>query len=94
MASTTIIQNERIVANDSQKLKIALWVIATAQLMFVLDDTIANIVLPSIQREMSVPTLTLPYFKGGILLLIAAVVVLIMITTKHTQSATKTEVAV
>ncbi len=34
------------------------------------------------------------YFAGGIVLLIAAVVVLIMITTKHTQSATKTGVAV
>lgn len=32
----------------------SLLVIATAQLMFVLDDTIANIALPSIQRDLGV----------------------------------------
>jgi hypothetical protein len=36
-------------------------VIATAQLMLVLDDTIANIALPSIQREMAVSAATLPW---------------------------------
>jgi MFS family permease len=36
-------------------------VIATAQLMLVLDDTIANIALPSIQREMAVSASALPW---------------------------------
>jgi EmrB/QacA subfamily drug resistance transporter len=75
MDTTTTIQNKSIATSESRRLKIALLVIATAQLMFVLDDTIANIALPSIQREMSVPTLTLPWIInayifafGGLLL--------------------------
>jgi len=40
-------------------LGLPLLVIATAQLMLVLDDTIANIALPSIQREFGVPAATL-----------------------------------
>lgn len=35
-------------------LGLSLLVIATAQLMFVLDDTVANIALPSIQRALIV----------------------------------------
>ena len=69
MESTTIIKDRSIVANESQRLKIALLVIATAQLMFVLDDTIANIALPSIQEEMSVPTLTLPWIINAYIFL-------------------------
>jgi len=68
MASTTTIQNERIVANESQKQKIALLVIATAQLRFVLDYAIANIALPSIQKEMLVPALTLPWIINAYIL--------------------------
>ena len=41
-------------------LGLSLLVIATAQLMLVLDDTIANIALPSIQRELAVSPATLP----------------------------------
>ncbi|HXL93450.1 MAG TPA: MFS transporter [Streptosporangiaceae bacterium] len=38
-----------------RKLRLALLVIATAQLMLVLDDTIVNIALPTIQRSLHVP---------------------------------------
>ena len=39
-----------------RKLGLALLVIATAQLMLVLDDTIVNVVLPSMQRSLHIPT--------------------------------------
>jgi EmrB/QacA subfamily drug resistance transporter len=68
MITTTQIKNRRIEANEGRRLKIALLVIATAQLMFVLDDAIANIALPSIQREMSVPSLTLPWIINAYIL--------------------------
>ena len=42
-------------------LGLSLMVIATAQLMLVLDDTIANIALPSIQRDLVVPASALPW---------------------------------
>ena len=45
----------------SRGLGLSLIVIATAQLMLVLDDTIANIALPSIQRELGVSAATLPW---------------------------------
>lgn len=41
-------------------LGLSLLVIATAQPMLVLDDTIANIALPSIQCELAVSAATLP----------------------------------
>ena len=56
--------------------KIALLVIATAQLMLVLDDSIANIALPSIQRQFGVSASVLPWVVnayvlafGGLLLM-------------------------
>jgi EmrB/QacA subfamily drug resistance transporter len=55
---------------------LALLVIATAQLMLVLDDSIANIALPSIQRQFGVSPSSLPWVVnayvlafGGLLLL-------------------------
>jgi EmrB/QacA subfamily drug resistance transporter len=39
-----------------RKLGLALLVIATAQLMLVLDDTIVNVALPSMQRSLHIPT--------------------------------------
>jgi len=55
---------------------LALLVIATAQLMLVLDDSIANIALPSIQRQFGVSSSALPWVVnayvlafGGLLLL-------------------------
>ena len=49
-------------------LGLSLIVIATAQLMLVLDDTIANIALPSIQREMAVSAATLPWIINAYIL--------------------------
>jgi len=40
----------------NRKLGLALLVIATAQLMLVLDDTIVNVALPSIQRSLHLAT--------------------------------------
>jgi len=49
-------------------LGLPLLVIATAQLMLVLDDAIANIALPSIQREFGVPATTLPWIVNAYVL--------------------------
>ena len=49
-------------------LGLSLLVIATAQLMLVLDDTIANIALPSIQRELTVSAATLPWIINAYIL--------------------------
>ena len=49
-------------------LGLSLLVIATAQLMLVLDDTIANIALPSIQRELAVPAPPLPWIINAYIL--------------------------
>lgn len=48
--------------------RLPLIVIATAQLMLVLDDTIANIALPSIQREFGVGAATLPWIISAYVL--------------------------
>src|SRR5215207_8544574 len=48
-------------AAGGRRLGLSLIVIATAQLMLVLDDTIANIALPSIQRDLAVPASALPW---------------------------------
>jgi EmrB/QacA subfamily drug resistance transporter len=45
----------------AERLRLALLVIATAQLMLVLDDAIANIALPSIQRDLDVSASALPW---------------------------------
>jgi hypothetical protein len=49
-------------------LGLSLLVIATAQLMLVLDDTIANIALPSIRRELNVSSATLPWVVNAYVL--------------------------
>lgn len=51
---------------------LALLVMATAQLMLVLDDTIANIALPSIQSDLSVPTSVLPWIVSAYVLAFGA----------------------
>lgn len=50
------------------RLGLPLLVIAAAQLMLVLDDTIANIALPSIQREFGVSASTLPWIVNAYVL--------------------------
>ena len=49
-------------------LGLSLLVIATAQLMLVLDDTIANIALPSIQRDLAVSASALPWIVNAYVL--------------------------
>jgi EmrB/QacA subfamily drug resistance transporter len=58
-----------------RKLGLALLIIATAQLMLVLDDTIVNVALPTIQRSLHLPTAHLNWVAsfyalafGGLLL--------------------------
>ena len=51
---------------------LALLVVATAQLMLVLDDTIANIALPSIQRDLGVATTMLPWIVSAYVLAFGA----------------------
>jgi MFS family permease len=51
-----------------RRLGLSLLVIATAQLMLVLDDTIANIALPSIQRELRVAVSTFPWIINAYIL--------------------------
>lgn len=51
---------------------LALLVVATAQLMLVLDDTIANIALPSIQDDLAVPTALLPWIVSAYVLAFGA----------------------
>src|SRR5688572_9610682 len=58
--------------STGQRLGLPLLVIATAQLMLVLDDTIANIALPSIQRELGVSASTLPWIVNAYVLVFGA----------------------
>ncbi len=51
-------------------------VIASAQLMLVLDDSIVNIALPTIQRELGVDPVHLPWIVNGYILTFGALLVL------------------
>lgn len=53
-----------------------LLVIATAQLMLVLDDSIVNIALPSIQRALDVDAVHLPWIVNGYILAFGALLLL------------------
>jgi EmrB/QacA subfamily drug resistance transporter len=53
-------------------LGLALMVVATAQLMLVLDDSIANIALPSIQRDLAVSASALPWVINAYVLAFGA----------------------
>lgn len=55
---------------------IPLLTIATAQLMLVLDDSIVNIALPSIQTEMDVDPVHLPWIVNGYILAFGALLLL------------------
>lgn len=55
-------------AAPSKALSLPLLVVATAQLMLVLDDTIANIALPSIQRQFGVSSAVLPWIVNAYVL--------------------------
>ncbi|GAA1709227.1 MULTISPECIES: MFS transporter [Isoptericola] len=55
---------------------VALLVIATAQLMLVLDDSIVNIALPSIQTELGVEAVDLPWVVNAYILAFGALLLL------------------
>ncbi|MCK9795230.1 MFS transporter [Isoptericola sp. 4D.3] len=55
---------------------VALLVIATAQLMLVLDDSIVNIALPSIQTELDVEAVDLPWVVNAYILAFGALLLL------------------
>jgi EmrB/QacA subfamily drug resistance transporter len=55
---------------------IPLLVIATAQLMLVLDDSIVNIALPNIQRELGVDAVHLPWIVNAYILAFGALLLL------------------
>ncbi|GGG71116.1 hypothetical protein GCM10011374_39720 [Kocuria dechangensis] len=55
---------------------VPLLVIATAQLMLVLDDSIVNIALPSIQRELGVTAVHLPWIVHACILAFGALLLL------------------
>ncbi|WP_309066563.1 MFS transporter [Microbacterium sp.] len=55
---------------------VPLLVIATAQLMLVLDDSIVNIALPSIQRELDVHPVHLPWVINGYILAFGSLLLL------------------
>ncbi|WP_418606832.1 MFS transporter [Georgenia sp. SUBG003] len=55
---------------------VPLLVIATAQLMLVLDDSIVNIALPSIQRELGVAAVHLPWLVNAYILAFGALLLL------------------
>jgi EmrB/QacA subfamily drug resistance transporter len=55
---------------------VPLLVIATAQLMLVLDDSVVNIALPSIQRELGVPAVHLPWVVNAYILAFGALLLL------------------
>src|SRR5687768_12456669 len=50
------------------RLGLALLVIATAQLMLVLDDSIANVALPTIQNELGISPASLPWVINAYIL--------------------------
>lgn len=53
---------------DARGLRVALLVIATAQLMLVLDDSIANIALPTLQNELGIAIADLPWVINAYIL--------------------------
>jgi EmrB/QacA subfamily drug resistance transporter len=59
--STPVPPTARTGSDTGRRLGLALLVIATAQLMLVLDDTVANVALPSIQIDLSLTTSALPW---------------------------------
>jgi EmrB/QacA subfamily drug resistance transporter len=59
-------------SSTDRRLGLSLLVIATAQLMLVLDDSIANIALPSIQADLGVSAANLPWVINAYVLVFGA----------------------
>ena len=55
-------------SDDARSLRLPLLVIATAQLMLVLDDSIANIALPTLQNELGISAGNLPWVINAYIL--------------------------
>lgn len=73
MSSAAAIQSTPGRASPGDRaLRLSLLVVATAQLMLVLDDTVANIALPSIQRDLNVAASTLPWIISAYVLAFGA----------------------
>lgn len=66
--SPTIKKPGNAVAARDGGFGLALLVIATAQLMVVLDDTIANVALPTMQNELGISAATLPWVINAYIL--------------------------
>ena len=64
MSNTTLPQT----GGTGQKLGLSLTIIATAQLMVVLDDTIANIALPTLQNDVGISAANLPWVINAYIL--------------------------
>jgi EmrB/QacA subfamily drug resistance transporter len=64
--------SERTMSPASRGAAVPLLVIATAQLMLVLDDSIVNIALPTIQQELAVDPVHLPWIVNGYILTFGA----------------------
>jgi EmrB/QacA subfamily drug resistance transporter len=65
-----------VTATSSRGGLVPLLVIVTAQLMVVLDDSVVNIALPSIQRELSIAAVHLPWVVNGYIVAFGALLLL------------------
>lgn len=54
--------------SESFRLQLQLFIIATAQLMLMLDDTIVNVALPRIRREFTISSSILPWVVNAYIL--------------------------
>lgn len=72
MTALTSTSSTASAAQPTPRAGLALLVVATAQLMLVLDDTIANIALPSIRDDLGVPTWLLPWIVSASVLAFGA----------------------
>ncbi|EQB16370.1 MFS transporter [Novosphingobium lindaniclasticum] len=68
--------NAKIHRSGSSRLALPLLVITTAQLMLVLDDSIANIALPSIQNKLGVSQVNLPWVVNAYILAFGSLLLL------------------
>ncbi len=64
----TVATKQEQTSNAPKSTAVPLLVIATAQLMLVLDDSIANIALPSIQNQLSISAANLPWVINAYIL--------------------------
>src|SRR4051794_22434169 len=68
--------SDRTTITGTRGTLVPLLVIATAQLMLVLDDSIVNIALPTIERDLGVRPVDLPWIVNGYILTFGALLLL------------------